>query len=331
MKIQTSQAVTYDPATDEFSVKVVSIPHPGAGDVLVKVNACALNPVDAKIHLWHGIAPGMNADWVPGLDVSGEIVAVGEAVQDWQVGERVLYHGDMFRPHGGFAEYAIHRAETLVPHPDVDSHVAAATPCAGWTAWRALVDKLHVAEHQAIFIGGGSGGVGSFAIQIARHFGLKQIITSCSAANQAFVLGLGATHVIDYRQQDPVTRVLEITAGQGVPVALDTVGGNNDILTANLLGFEGQMVELVQTVRPEHYNDAFMKGLSFHQLSLGAGHRNGPAAAQDLVDAGTAFSKLLETGEIQVPRLETIRLSEVGDALLLMREQRTVGKVVMVN
>ena len=87
------------------------------------------------------------------------------------MGDRVLCHGNMFRPHGGFAEFTIQDSEALVPHPDLEAGVAAATPCAGWTAWRALHDKLRAYEHSSILITGSSGWVGSFATQIAAHFG----------------------------------------------------------------------------------------------------------------------------------------------------------------
>lgn len=323
------KALAYDPATDLFSVAEQPVPTPGPHDVLVGVHACGLNPVDAKIDQWQAMAPGMDANWVPGLDVSGEIVAMGSSVAGWQVGERVLYHGDMFRPHGGFAEYALQDARTLVRHPAAPAALAAATPCAGWTAWRALVDKLRVAGAEGIFIAGGAGGVGSFAIQVARHLGVRRIITTASRANHAYVRALGATDAIDYRSEDVVAQVVALTRGEGVPFALDTVGGDSDIVTASVLGYEGQMVELVRVVRPEAYPDAFMKGLGFHQLSLGSGHRHGSAARETLVEAGRRVSALLELGVIKVPRLAEIPLAAVGDALKEMRGQRTVGKVVM--
>lgn len=323
------RALTYNPANDQFTVQELPQPVPGPHDVLVRVHACGLNPVDAKIDQWHAMAPGMHAGWVPGLDVSGEIVALGTSVTGWRVGERVLYHGDMFRPNGGFAQFALQDGRALVRHPDVPAALAAASPCAGWTAWRALVDKLRVAGADSLFIAGGAGGVGSFAIQIARHLGVGRIITTASSENHDYVRQLGATDAIDYRVEDVVARLLALTDGQGVPFALDTVGGDNDVVTASVLGYEGQMVELVRVVRPEAYPDAFMKGLSFHQLSLGSGHRHGPRGREMLVAAGTHVSALLQSSVIELPRLAEIPLEEVGAALREMRARRTVGKVVM--
>lgn len=323
------KALTYDKTTDEFQVSDLPVPSPAAGEVRVKVAAAGLNPVDAKIHLWHGAVPTMDNTWVPGLDVSGVIDAVGEGVTQWNVGDAVLYHGDMFKPHGGFAEYAIVEAATLTPHPKLDAESAAATPCAGWTAWRALVDKLRISERKSILILGASGGVGSFAIQIAKYFGVPTIIASCSAKNADYVKQLGATHTIDYKSEDVVKAAKAITDGWGVEVALDAVGADNDIIAANALCFEGEMLELVSTVRPKEYHDVFMKGLSFHQLALGAAHGNGPKAKADLVIAGTSFSAVVEVNNITVPRLQTVTLDQAGQALKDIRDQRTVGKVVL--
>lgn len=323
------KALAYDPASDRFAPAEQPEPVPGEHDVLVRVHACGLNPVDAKIRLWRDSAPGMRAGWVGGLDVSGEIVARGAAVTAWEIGDRVLYHGDMYRPRGGFAELAVNDARTLVKHPDVPAAFAAATPCAAWTAWRALVDKLRASEKDTLFIAGGAGGVGSFAVQIARLLGVGRVITTASAANHDYVRSLGATDAIDYHTADVAAQVLALTEGRGVTIALDTVGGENDVLTATVLGYEGQMVELARVVRPASYPGAFGKGLSFHQLSLGGGHRHGEASRHSLVEAGRRVSALVESGAIKPPRLETIPLEQVGEALTRMREQHTVGKVVM--
>jgi|GEM_PF-3747707 len=97
------KALAFNPADDSFAIRDLPVPEPGPGDVLVKVAACGLNPVDAKILRWKSMVPGMDARWTPGLDVSGEIVGVGTGVDGWKVCDRVLYRGDMFRPHGGLA------------------------------------------------------------------------------------------------------------------------------------------------------------------------------------------------------------------------------------
>lgn len=323
------KAITYQKLSDTFSVSELPTPNlESEFDVLVKVVAVALNPVDAKINLWHEMVPNMDDQFVGGLDVSGEIVAVGSKVDNWQVSDKVLYHGNMRRAHGGFAEFAIQDSRTLVEHPAISAESAASIPCAAWTAYRALVDKLNASNKESVLITGGSGGVGSYAIQIAKALGVKTIITTCSQANHEVVRQLGATHVIDYRNSDVVAEVMKITQEQGVDIALDCVGGDNDKLAADVLAYEGEMVELVQVVAPERYDNAFLKGLSFHQLSLGSGHVNGPKGMKTLVDAGNAVNALVKSGDIVIPNLKVITLDEVGDALLDIRNQRTVGKII---
>ncbi|WP_041053665.1 zinc-binding dehydrogenase [Vibrio owensii] len=323
------KAITYQKDQDTFTYTDIDTPAIASGlDVLVKVHAVGLNPVDAKVNLWHEMVDGMDDTFVGGLDVSGEIVAIGDKVSGWQVGDRVLYHGNMRRMSGGFAEYAIQDSRTLVAHPDVAPEVAAASPCAGWTAYRALIDKLNISTRKSIFIAGGSGGVGSFAIQLARFFGVETIITTSSAANHEFVRSLGATHVIDYKQEDVREQIMAITEGSGVEVSLDCVGGDNDILCASVLGFEGEMVELVRTTRATEYPGAFLQGLTFHQLSLGSGHVHGEKGFASIVNAGVEFSHMLERGEVMVPKLEVVALKDVAQALVSIRQQRTVGKIV---
>lgn len=169
--------------------------------------------------------------------------------------------------------------------------------------------------------------MGTFAIQIARRFGVNTVIVTASADKHNYIQ-LGCTHRIDYPNEDVASRVMEITQNDGVEAALDAVGGDNNLLCATLLGFEGHMVELVKVVEPVHYRDAFMRGLSFHQLSLGAGHQHGPKAWLDIVRAGQATSALLVSGDIKVPAIEIIDLQQIPEKLMEIRQHHSTGKIV---
>lgn len=322
-------AIVFDPATDNFLVQQVPIPQPTSRDVLVRVEACGLNPVDAKINRRKNALPNQGAGWIVGLDVSGYVEAVGTDVHDWKPGDRVLYHGNMQRPQGGFAEYTLHKASTLIAHPNVSAVTAAATPCAGWTAWRALVEKISLTDTDSIFIAGGAGGVGSFALQVAKYMGAFPIITTCSPENEAYVRALGATHVIDYHTGNVAEQVLAITERRGVSKGLDCVGSESDIDVANALSFEGEMVALAGLARPEKYKNSFGRGLGFHQFSLGSAHQAGAAGEALLRRVGQTFSKLVEDGTFTVPITRVVSMAEVGQSLVDMRNQGGRGKIVM--
>ena len=324
------RAVTFDPDTDRFSLREIAPPAPGPGEVRVRVAACGLNPVDAKLPSWKAMALGMTADWVPGLDVSGRIDALGPGVEHWRVGDAVLYHGDMLSPHGGLAELAIHPAATLLAHPRLPPVIAASLPCSGWVAWRALVDKLRLAPGDSLLVLGGSGGVGGFAVQLARLLGARPIIAVCSRANHACVLSHGATHAIDYRSEDVARRVCEITGGYGVTRAIDAVGWDADLAAVECLAFEGELVELVDLARPHHYRDAYGRGLSFHQLALGAAHRHGEAARRRLLEVGREVCGLAEAGVVRATVARELELADVPAALHGLLGERLVGKTVAI-
>ena len=323
------KALTYQPSIDKFQIQDLSIPTPNTHQVLVKVLACSLNPVDTKIINWHTLVNDMKDDFVVGLDVVGEIVTIGDQVDNWKAGDKVLFHGNMFSQHGGLAEFCLQDHRTLTRLPNVPIAMAASTPCAGWTAWRALFDELKIKNRNSIFIAGGSGGVGSFAIQIAKHFGLETIITTCSGRNIDYVRSLGATHIIDYQAQDVVKEIMAITHGSGVNIALDCVGGESEFYCAETLEFDGEMVELVGTADLNQYRQAKARGIGVHQLSLGAGYNNSIKGRNSILKAGESFNLLLNQNAIKPPHIQTIDLEQAAQALMEMRKQRTVGKIVV--
>jgi NADPH:quinone reductase len=323
------KAITYQQQSDRFSLSYIAKPVLETPfDVIVKVSAVGLNPVDAKINYWiDTVEPGKRA-MVGGLDVSGVIIAKGSQVTGWGIGERVLYHGNMRRRQGGFALLAVHDSRTLIKHPNLSEVAAAAAPCAGWTAYRALNDKLHSAGKKRMLIYGASGGVGSYAIQLSRYFKLKTIIAVCSESNFAYVKSLGATHCIDYRDQQLPSKVASITDNQGVECALDCIGGAAQALTSSMLSYDGQLVELVSTIDSTHHQNSFDRGLSLHQLSLGAGHVNGDAGKKSIIDSGIAMNQLLEKGIITSPQTTTITLADIPDALSQIKQGHSRGKFV---
>jgi len=324
------KAITYDHQNDLFELRTIrEAEFETEFDVKIQVDCVGLNPVDAKVNSWFdSMVIAGERDFVGGLDVSGTIVSKGSQVHGWEIGDKVLYHGNMRRRQGGFAKFAIHDARTLTKHPNISSAEAAASPCAAWTAYRALIDKLHIKKHGSILIYGATGGVGSYALQLCRHFQLSTIIAVCSEENFSYANGLGATHCFDYRDPMFFEKIKGFVGENGVDYALDCVGGSAQVICSSLLGFDGQLAELVSTIETSAHQNIFGRALSFHQVSLGSGHIYGPNGVHSITNAGNAINQLLEIGAIQPPKITTIDIGDIPNILYNIRNSHTQGKFV---
>jgi NADPH2:quinone reductase len=203
----------------------VERPSPGPKELLVKVHASGTNPVDAKMRA-HGGSRGVKLPAVLGLDASGTVEDVGPGVTDFSIGDEVYYSPRIGAPHPGtYAEYHVVEEEIVASKPRGLSHVeAAAVPLAGSTAWQLLIDRMHLEPGETLLLHGGAGGVGTFALQIAKAAGAR-VLATASAGNQDLLKQLGADLAIDYRSDDPAEVALEVTDGRGADVVFDTVGG----------------------------------------------------------------------------------------------------------
>jgi NADPH:quinone reductase-like Zn-dependent oxidoreductase len=200
------RAVRYDRygPPDVLHVAEVAEPTPGAGEVKVRVRAASLNPLDGK-------SRAGDFRWIPvfrgpprgtGCDVAGEIAGVGSGAAPRYVGERVFGMISPMARDGTFAEFVVVPVDNLAPIPDgVEFVHVAALPVAGATAMHALVDRAHLAPGQRVLITGAAGGVGHFAVQIAKYLA-AHVVGVCGAANLEFVRGLGADEVVDYSRDD---------------------------------------------------------------------------------------------------------------------------------
>lgn len=177
-------------------------PSPGPNDVVIRVRAASVNPVDWKIRSGHlRIFTGNKFPRILGRECAGEVIETGSKVKKFKTGDQVIGLPGV-RSMGCFAEYACAPETTVFPKPEnVSFEEAASIPIAGLTALQALRDKGKIAAGNKILINGASGGVGHFAVQIAKIFG-AEVTAACSGANVDFVKGLGADRVIDYRRED---------------------------------------------------------------------------------------------------------------------------------
>jgi NADPH:quinone reductase-like Zn-dependent oxidoreductase len=193
-------------------------PVPGPGELVVDVHAASVNAADAKLRAG-GYGALSQFPCVPGRDFSGVVAALGAGVADFRVGDPVFGVCDRGQE-GAYAERLAIKAAITARKPDSLSHAqCAALALAGLTALVSIEETLQLQRGETILIQGGAGGVAGYAIQIARHIGAR-VITTASAANHAYVRGLGADEVIDYRTEDFTRKV------SGVDAVFDTVGGD---------------------------------------------------------------------------------------------------------
>lgn len=211
---------------DVFELKDVEKPAPGPGEVLVRVMASGTNPVDAKLRQ-AGQWAKIETPAILGYDVSGVIEETGPGVTDYKKGDEVYYTPHIFgNSKGSYAEYNVVSTSVIAPKPQNLSHAeAAAVPLAGGTAWEAVVRRLKIQPGETILIHGGAGGVGSFAVQIAKMMGAR-VIASAGPDNQQTLKDLGVDLALNYREQNVIEESLNFTNGDGVDAVYDTSGGN---------------------------------------------------------------------------------------------------------
>ncbi len=315
---------------DVLQLRRVTRPQAGPRDVLIKLHAAAVNPIDWKIRLGTQRAfIRYRLPHVLGLDGSGEVVAVGRRVTRFKVGDEV-YSSPSHRRSGTYAEYAAIAASEVGHKPrNITHQQAAAIPLAGLTAYQCLLaGKLKAG--QRVLIQAGSGGVGTFAIQMAKHLG-AYVATTCSARNEALVRSLGADEVIDYRNQafDEVLRDYDMV--------LDTLGGQQRERAWKVLRRGGRLVTVVSNM-PEAVQrwgvnlGAVMASLGMVGFKL-AGIRRGKRGYFVLKKCSglqlDEIAKWVEQGAVKVVIDKVYPLAEIAAAHRHSESKRARGKIVI--
>lgn len=284
-------------------------PTPGPGEVLIRVYAAGVNPVDWKVR--EGYLKQMihySLPLIPGWDVSGQVETLGPGVVKVEEGEEVFSRPDISRD-GAYAEYMVVRESEVAAKPMSVGHVqAAAIPLAALTAWQSLFDAGQLAAGQRVLIHAAAGGVGTFAVQLAKWKG-AQVIGTASAQNQAFVQELGAAETIDYQ----TTRFEDIA--RDMDVVFDTMGGDTQKRSWKVLKKGGILVSIVS---PPSAEEAATHGV-----------RAGYVFVQPNAGQLAEIARLVDFGEIK-PIVETVLpLSEARQAQERNRKGHTRGKIVL--
>lgn len=285
------------------------LPEPGPTEVRVRVQACGINPVDWKIRAGHtkGAFPS-HFPQILGWDIAGIVDATGPMALRYKPGDAVYARPDITRP-GGYAEYIVIRADELALMPGNMSPAAAAgVPLAGLTAWMMLFDKADLRPGQKVLIHGGSGGVGTYGIQLAKAAG-AYVITTTSAKNTDLVRSLGADEVIDYRHQDFSQVVKDLD------VVLDTIGGDTLERSYGVLRRGGAITTTV--ARPDEAKVAAL-GL---RAGYGMVQPNGARLEQ--------MAKLIERGQVRTVIDKIFPLQDVREAHAYSETGRAAGKIIL--
>ena len=325
---ETMLAALIDGPNLPFSVTSLERPTPASGQVLVRIKASGVNPLDLKIRAGQAAHARHPLPAILGIDLAGVVEAIGADVSGFRKGDEVYgMTGGVGGIQGSLAEFAAVDAALLAPKPSsLTMREAAALPLIFITAWEGLVDRAQVQAGQKVLIHGGAGGVGHVAVQLARSFGAEVFATG-SAENLAFIERLGAIP-IDYRTTTVEDYVAQYTGGRGFDLVYDTVGGTT--LDASFVAVRrfGHVVSALgwgtHALAPLSFRAATYSGV-FTLLPLLSGE--GRAHHGDILRNA---SRLVQAGKLR-PRLDPRRftLSGVNEAHAAITDQSAKGKVVV--
>ena len=289
-------------------LKMRDVPEPELGeqDLLIEVYATALNPVDTKVR--RGAHGEKEFPLILGHDVSGVVRAVGGGVEHFQEGDEVYASPSLAR-HGANAEYVAVDARTVALKPKRFDHTgAAALPLATLTAWESLHDRAKIHPGETVLIHAGAGGVGHFALQLAKQHGCYVITTASRDESIALCERLGADLIINYQKEHFADRVMEETDGAGCPVVFDTVGGDVFDHSLDCIAINGRMVGIVLNECPRVVPALFRKNATLHMefMAVPTMHNIHPEAqgeklriAAELADAGKLAPHIHKTVDLE--------------------------------
>lgn len=301
-------------------------PEPNAQQVLIQVAAAGVNRPDVMQRKGLYPAPAGASD-ILGLEVAGTIAAVGADVTHLKVGERVcaLVTG------GGYAEYCLATASLCLPIPNGFSYLqAAALPETFFTVWSNVFDRARLLPHETLLIHGGSSGIGTTAIQMAKIYGAKVIVTAGTDAKCQFCLDLGADAAINYNTQGFVKEVNELTENRGVDVILDMIGGDYFARNIQCMAFDARLIQIALQNGPKaelNLIPILTKRLTISGSTLRA--RNDMFKAAIAEQLHKNIWPLLASGKIKPVIHTSFALEDAGQAHTLMESSQHIGKIML--
>jgi NADPH2:quinone reductase len=321
--------VTFDTpgAPEVMQFTTGPVPQPQPGEVLVKVAAAGINRPDIQQRKG-AYPPPPGASPILGLEAAGEIVALGEGVTAWRIGDRVtgLCNG------GAYAEYVPIPAGQCLPWPaGFDAIQAASLPETFFTVWANLFDLGRLAPGESVLIHGGTSGIGVTAIQLATAFGAKAYATAGSAAKCAACLDLGAAGVINYREADFLADIKAMTDGAGVDVVLDMVGAPYTNRNLQALKRGGRLIQIA-FMQGSTASDVDLLPIMVKRLTVTGSTMRPRTAVEKAAIAKSLHDCVwswLEAGTVRPVISETLPWTDVARAHQLMENSTHVGKIIL--
>ncbi len=298
--------------------------------VKVKLYAAGVNPIDTKIR-GGGLLQNGGLPAVLGCDGAGEVMAVGDQVKRFKIGDRVWFcHGGMGGDQGNYAQYNVIDQRWLAKMPELVTYTdAAAGPLVLITAWGGLYDRGGLQAGQTVLIHAGAGGVGHVAIQLAKLKGARVITTVSSEAKAKFVKKLGADEVINYRLENFVERVNQLTDGQGADLVFDTV--SPEVFTASIEA-TAHFGSIVTLLDPGNFNiqEARMRNLKIgFELMLTPMLRSLDKARDKHIEILEQCAQWIDSDELKLEVSEVLPLQEVAKAHEIIEQGHSIGKIVL--
>jgi NADPH2:quinone reductase len=302
------------------------VPAPAATEVLVRVRAAGVNRPDVMQRKGQ-YPPPPGAPDIPGLEIAGEIVAVGDKVKRWKIGDKIcaLVSG------GGYAEYCVTDEATALAVPKGFSFTdAAALPETFMTVWHNVFERGALKPGETVLIHGGSSGIGTTAIMLAKQFGAKVIVTAGSPEKCEACRKLGADVAIDYNKEDFVAATKQATGGKGAELILDMIGGDYVDRNFEAAAVEGRVVQIATQKGPKVTVDLrrlMLKRLTHTGSTLRARPVADKAAIARAVEA--KVWPLLESGKVRPVIDSTYPLDKAADAHARMETSLHIGKIML--
>ncbi len=301
-------------------------------EVKIKIKAAGLNPIDTKVRR-NGSFYSHPLPIVLGCDGAGEVVAIGDEVSDFKIGDEVWYcHGGLGQEQGNYAEYTVIGQRWLALKPVNSSYAeAAALPLVLITAWGALFEKGGLQAGESVFIQAGAGGVGHVAIQLAKLQGATVITTVSSVEKARLVESLGADHVINYQDNDVVAEVKRLTADKGVDLVIDTIGGESFLECIAIAAYSGRVITLLDP-GAVNFAQARMKNLLIgFELMLTPLLKQLDTVRDQQIKILKQCAQWFEEKKIKVHVSAKIPLSLVVEAHKQIEQGHTMGKIVLLQ